>query len=59
VANNASVNFLVCQTRFTGWLLMNEGHELHGVDQGLKIFNFIGYYWLDEYAMQALGSSVS
>ena len=38
---------------------MNEGHELHGVDQGLKIFNFIGYYWLDEYAMQALGSSVS
>ena len=37
---------------------MKEGNELHGVYQGLNIFNYIGYHWLNEHAMQAFGSPV-
>ena len=37
---------------------MKEGNELHGVDQGLNYFQLYSYHWLDERAMQALGSSV-
>ena len=33
---------------------MKEGNELHG-----ERFNCIGYHWLNEHTMQALGSSVS
>ena len=51
MANDASVNFLVCRTRSTGWLLMKEGNELHGEYQGLNTFECTGYHLLDEYAM--------
>ena len=30
---------------------MKEDNELHSVDQGLNIFNCIGYQCQDEYAM--------
>jgi len=38
---------------------MKEGNELHGVDQGLNIFNCIGYHWLDKHAMQALATTAA
>ena len=48
--NNASVEL---------FSVSNKIHRIAtSVDQGLNTFNSIGYHWLDEHAMQALGSFV-